>query len=153
MTSAVDGSPIAGATIQIDTWAASYTLKTDKNGYYQLWLDVRNNPLQVIAAKDGFQPQVKTVKITKGGTTHDRLRAEEGVADLSTTIGAAGHYARRPRRFQSCIGLSLKVSRRYSRWARVAAAARGPSPSRNGGEDLPVLGVDPRQVSGRAPRG
>jgi N-acetylneuraminic acid mutarotase len=69
VTSAVDGSPIAGATIQIDTWAASYTLKTDKNGYYQLWLDVRNNPLQVICAKDGFQPQVKKVKITKGGTT------------------------------------------------------------------------------------
>jgi hypothetical protein len=68
VTSAADGSPIAGATIQINTWAASYTLKTDKNGYYQLWLDVRNNPLQVIAAKDGFQPQVKTVKITKGGT-------------------------------------------------------------------------------------
>jgi hypothetical protein len=57
--------PIAGATIQINTWAAHYTLKTDKNGYYQLWLDVRNNPLQVICAKDGFQPQVKTVRIKK----------------------------------------------------------------------------------------
>jgi hypothetical protein len=60
---------IAGATIQINTWAASYTLKTDKNGYYQLWLDQRNNPLQVIAAKDGYQPQVKTVKIKKGTNT------------------------------------------------------------------------------------
>ena len=58
--------PIAGATIQINTWATHYTLKTDKNGYYQLWLDVRNNPLQVICAKDGFQPQVKTVRIAKG---------------------------------------------------------------------------------------
>ncbi|HKT02762.1 MAG TPA: carboxypeptidase regulatory-like domain-containing protein [Rugosimonospora sp.] len=64
-----DGTPIAGATVQIDTWANSYTLKTDRNGQYALWLDVRNNPLQVIAAKDGYQPQVKTVKIAKGKTT------------------------------------------------------------------------------------
>jgi len=61
--------PIAGATVQINSWAAAYTLKTDKNGQYALWLDVRNNPLQVICAKDGFVPQVKTVKITKGTTT------------------------------------------------------------------------------------
>ncbi|WP_239133837.1 carboxypeptidase regulatory-like domain-containing protein [Rugosimonospora africana] len=63
------GAPIAGATVQIDTWATSYTLKTDKNGQYALWLDVRNNPLQLIVAKDGFQPQVRTIKITKGVTT------------------------------------------------------------------------------------
>jgi hypothetical protein len=63
------GAPIAGATVQIDTWATSYTLKTDNNGQYALWLDVRNNPLQVIVAKDGFQPQVRTVKIAKGTTT------------------------------------------------------------------------------------
>jgi N-acetylneuraminic acid mutarotase len=63
------GAPIAGATVQINTWAASYTFKTDKNGQYALWLDVRNNPLQVIVAKDGFQPQVRTVKIAKGTTT------------------------------------------------------------------------------------
>jgi hypothetical protein len=65
----VDGTAVAGVTIQIDTWANSYTLKTDRNGQYALWLDVRNNPLQVIAAKDGYQPQVKTVKIVKGVTT------------------------------------------------------------------------------------
>jgi N-acetylneuraminic acid mutarotase len=63
------GAPVAGATVQINSWAASYTLKTDKNGQYALWLDVRNNPLQVIVAKDGFQPQVRTVKIVKGATT------------------------------------------------------------------------------------
>ena len=56
-------------TIQIDTWATSYTLKTAADGSYQLWLDTRNNPLQLIAAKDGYQPQTTQVKITKGGTT------------------------------------------------------------------------------------
>jgi hypothetical protein len=69
VTSAVDGSPIAGATVQIDTWAASYTLKTDRDGNYALWLDQRNNPLQLIAAKDGYQPQTVKVKIQKGTTT------------------------------------------------------------------------------------
>jgi N-acetylneuraminic acid mutarotase len=64
-----NGKPLAGTTVQIETWASSYTLKTDKNGQYGLWLDVRNNPLQVIAAKEGYQPQAKTVKITKGTTT------------------------------------------------------------------------------------
>ncbi len=61
-------APLAGATVQIDSWATSYTLKTDKDGHFALWLDVRNNPLTLIAAKDGYQPQVKTVKIVKGGT-------------------------------------------------------------------------------------
>ena len=60
--------PIVGATVQIDTWATHYTLTTDANGAYALWLDYRNNPLTVIAAKDGYQPQVATVKITKGKT-------------------------------------------------------------------------------------
>ncbi|MGY4921961.1 carboxypeptidase regulatory-like domain-containing protein [Streptomyces sp. 900105755] len=58
-------APIAGATVQIDTWATSYTLTTDTHGGYALWLDVRNNPLTVIVAKDGFQPTVATVKIKK----------------------------------------------------------------------------------------
>ncbi|WP_075017557.1 carboxypeptidase regulatory-like domain-containing protein [Actinacidiphila rubida] len=63
------GAPIAGATVQITSWATHYTLKTGTDGSYQLWLDVRNNPLQVIVAKDGYQPTVATVRITKGATT------------------------------------------------------------------------------------
>ena len=58
--------PIPGATVQIDTWAASYTLKTDAGGNYVLWLDNRNNPLTLIVARDGWQPQTRQVKITKG---------------------------------------------------------------------------------------
>ncbi len=63
------GAPLAGATVQINTWATHYTLKTTADGSYALWLDVRNNPLQLIVAKDGYQPTVATVRITKGGTT------------------------------------------------------------------------------------
>ncbi|MFF7677645.1 carboxypeptidase regulatory-like domain-containing protein [Actinacidiphila glaucinigra] len=61
-------APLAGATVQIDSWAASYTLTTSADGTYALWLDVRNNPLTVIVAKDGYQPTVTTVKLTKGAT-------------------------------------------------------------------------------------
>ncbi len=57
--------PLTGATLQVGSWAAAYTLKTDKDGHYALWLDVRNNPLTLIAAKDGWAPQTRSVKITK----------------------------------------------------------------------------------------
>lgn len=60
--------PMAGATVQVDTWAADYTLHTDADGTYGLWLDRRNNPLTVIAAQNGFQPAVKTVTVKAGKT-------------------------------------------------------------------------------------
>jgi hypothetical protein len=62
-------APVPGATVQIDTWATHYTLRTDAEGRYALWLDRRNNPLTVIVAKDGWQPQAREVKITAGRTT------------------------------------------------------------------------------------
>jgi N-acetylneuraminic acid mutarotase len=72
VTSATGGAPIAGATVQIGTFngtgQVTFTLKTDTAGHYQLWLDARYSPLQLIVAKDGYQPQVKSVKITKGTT-------------------------------------------------------------------------------------
>jgi N-acetylneuraminic acid mutarotase len=58
-------TPLAGATVQINTWATSYTLKTDTNGGYALWLDTRNNPLNLIVALNGWQPQTRTVKIER----------------------------------------------------------------------------------------
>ena len=72
VTDAASGNPIAGAVVQIGTFGGTgqvtFTLKTDTSGNYQLWLDARYSPLQIIAAKDGYQPQVKNVKITKGAT-------------------------------------------------------------------------------------
>jgi hypothetical protein len=62
-------TPLAGATVQIDTWAAHYTLRTDANGTYALWLDNRNNPLTLIVAKDGWQPQTRQVRIKARQTT------------------------------------------------------------------------------------
>ncbi|MFJ2094805.1 carboxypeptidase regulatory-like domain-containing protein [Streptomyces sp. NPDC087901] len=67
-SSAGTTAPLKGATVQIDSWASSYTLITDKDGHYALWLDARNNPLTVIVAKDGYAPTVATVKVVKKGT-------------------------------------------------------------------------------------
>lgn len=60
--------PLAGATVEIDSWAASYSLRTAADGTFALWLDARNNPLDVIVAKDGYRPVATTLKIKKGTT-------------------------------------------------------------------------------------
>ena len=75
---ASSGTPLAGATVQVCTMydsrtgrcgAQRYTLKTDSSGHYQLWLNVGYNPLQLLAAKDGYQPQAKIATVSRGSTT------------------------------------------------------------------------------------
>ena len=61
-------SPIAKATVQVDSWAGSWTFDTDGDGEYAYWFNAGANPLTLIAAKDGYQPQVKTVRLIKRGT-------------------------------------------------------------------------------------
>ncbi|WP_406423507.1 carboxypeptidase regulatory-like domain-containing protein [Streptomyces sp. NBC_00842] len=62
-------APLIGATVQITSKTASYTLKTDRKGQYALWLDVSNNPLTVTASKDGWKPQTRSVEIKAGKAT------------------------------------------------------------------------------------
>ncbi|QNE17719.1 S8 family serine peptidase [Kribbella qitaiheensis] len=59
-------APLPGATVEVDSWASSYTFITDKDGNYAYWLDRRNNPLTLIAAKDGYKPQTRTTKLVAG---------------------------------------------------------------------------------------
>jgi hypothetical protein len=68
---ACDGTsaPLAGATVQVNSWAAHHTLITGKDGSYALWLDRRNNPLTVIVAKDGWQPQTRVLRVGATSTT------------------------------------------------------------------------------------
>jgi subtilisin family serine protease/N-acetylneuraminic acid mutarotase len=54
---------LPGTTVQIDSWAGDWTLVTDTAGQYAYWIDRRANPLTVIAAKDGYKPQVKTARL------------------------------------------------------------------------------------------
>ena len=82
------GAPIAGATVAICTMydtrtgacgPTTYTLKTDGHGGYQLWLDQGFNPLQIIAAENGYTPIMKIARIHKGeSTTVDFTLAASG---------------------------------------------------------------------------
>ncbi len=56
-------APIPGAVVQVDSWAMSLTFTTDAEGKYAYWLDRRNNPLTMIAAKDGWKPQTRQTRI------------------------------------------------------------------------------------------
>jgi hypothetical protein len=60
-------APVPGATVQVTSGTYSRTLATDANGKYAYWIDRSHNPLTVIAAKDGWQPQSHSTRIT--GTT------------------------------------------------------------------------------------
>ncbi|GAA2366013.1 hypothetical protein Cme02nite_30710 [Catellatospora methionotrophica] len=57
------GAPIAGAVVQVDSWANSWTFATDAQGKYAYWMDKRNNPLTLIVAKDGWKPQTRQTRI------------------------------------------------------------------------------------------
>jgi hypothetical protein len=78
VTDAGTGDPMPGATVEICTQydkstgtcgVVSYTLTTDSNGNYQLWLNRGYNPLQIIAAMNGYAPASKLATLTKGVTT------------------------------------------------------------------------------------
>ncbi|GAB3933050.1 hypothetical protein GCM10027614_03290 [Micromonospora vulcania] len=62
-------SPLAGAVVQVDSWALSWTFATDAEGKYAYWVDRRNNPLTLIVAKDGWKPQTRQAKIVAGSPT------------------------------------------------------------------------------------
>jgi subtilisin family serine protease len=60
---------LPGAVVQVDSSVASYTFATGSNGRYAYWMDRRNNPLTIIAAKDGWKPQTRSAKLTASAPT------------------------------------------------------------------------------------
>jgi N-acetylneuraminic acid mutarotase len=66
-----DGStaPLAGADVQISTWAQQVSVTTDSAGRYSYWLDKRSNPVTLIVTDSTWQPQTKKVRISAGKTT------------------------------------------------------------------------------------
>ncbi|MFF4597892.1 carboxypeptidase regulatory-like domain-containing protein [Amycolatopsis sp. NPDC001319] len=76
VTDSASGAPVADATVQVCTMVhngvcgeVSYTLKTDAQGHYRLWLDKGYNPLMVTVAANGYQPQFRQVKVMAGQAT------------------------------------------------------------------------------------
>ncbi|GAA4174857.1 hypothetical protein GCM10022251_74900 [Phytohabitans flavus] len=61
--------PLRGATVQVDSWAMSWTFSTDAQGGYAQWIDRRNNPLTLIVAKDGWKPQTRQVRVSTSAPT------------------------------------------------------------------------------------
>jgi hypothetical protein len=89
------GAPVAGATVAICTMydtrtgtcgPTTYTLKTDGHGAYQLWLNKGYNPLQIIAAEDGYTPVMKIARIQKGATTSVDFALAENSAYTRTKM-------------------------------------------------------------------
>ena len=62
-------SPLAKATVQVDSWAGSWTFDTESEGAYAYWFNTGANPLALIAAKDGYAPQTRTVRLIRGEET------------------------------------------------------------------------------------
>jgi N-acetylneuraminic acid mutarotase len=62
-------APLAGATLQVTGQGGnSWTLTTDRNGRYQLWLDASNSPVTEIVSQYGWKPQTAAVTITARAT-------------------------------------------------------------------------------------
>ncbi len=62
-------APLSAATLQADSWAGSWTFTTESDGTYAYWFNTGANPLTLIAAKDGYAPQTRTVRLFRGEET------------------------------------------------------------------------------------
>jgi N-acetylneuraminic acid mutarotase len=63
-------SALAGASVQVDSAAGSWTLTTDSNGRYATWLDTSDSPLTVIVSDGpGWRAQAVTARLTAGKIT------------------------------------------------------------------------------------
>ncbi|MFD0744983.1 hypothetical protein ACFQ1L_26590 [Phytohabitans flavus] len=76
-------APIAGAVVQVDSWAMSWTFATDTQGKYAYWLDRRNNPLTLIVAKDTWKPQTRQTRINTSTPTVEDFTLSPSSADAA----------------------------------------------------------------------
>jgi len=68
---ACDGAtaPLAGVAIQVGSAAGNWTLTTDSDGRYALWLDAGDSPLSLIATDSDWQAQTATASLTARKST------------------------------------------------------------------------------------
>ncbi|SEG87277.1 Kelch motif-containing protein [Actinacidiphila yanglinensis] len=62
-------APLPGATVVVAGKVSGYTLRTDANGTYTLWLDRANGTLSITAAANGWFPTTVSTKVQAGRTT------------------------------------------------------------------------------------
>ncbi|MFJ8580891.1 S8 family serine peptidase [Micromonospora sp. NPDC093277] len=58
-----DGTPTAGAAVQITGKLGRRTVTADATGRYAIWLDKATSPVTVIVTADGYQPETAEAKI------------------------------------------------------------------------------------------
>jgi len=61
-----DAAPLTGATVQVDSYAGSWTFSTEADGSYAYWFSTAANPLDMIVSKDGYVPQTRRVRVYRG---------------------------------------------------------------------------------------
>jgi N-acetylneuraminic acid mutarotase len=66
-------APLPGATVVVTGKVSSYTLRTDANGTYTLWLDKANGTLSITAVANGWFPTTVSTKVLAGRTTAANL--------------------------------------------------------------------------------
>ncbi|GAA5142017.1 hypothetical protein GCM10023340_04810 [Nocardioides marinquilinus] len=59
-------APLAGATVAADSFAGEWTFSTGADGTFAYWFNAKVSPLTMIAAKDGYRPQSKSVRLYRG---------------------------------------------------------------------------------------
>ena len=64
-----DAAPLPGATVQVDSYAGSWTFSTEADGSYAYWFSTAANPLDIITSKDGYVPQTRRVRVYRGEET------------------------------------------------------------------------------------
>lgn len=62
-------APLPGATVQVESYAGSWTFSTESDGTYAYWFSTAANPLDMIVTKDGYVPQSRRVRLYKGEET------------------------------------------------------------------------------------
>ncbi|QIX27284.1 S8 family serine peptidase [Nocardioides sp. JQ2195] len=72
-----EDAAIPGATVQANSDGLAWTFETDADGTYARWFDTYYSPLQLIAAKDGFVPATKRVKLRNGKTSNGDFDLKE----------------------------------------------------------------------------
>ncbi len=65
-------APLPGATVQVDSAGGSWTFNTEADGSYAYWFHTGFNPFTLIAAKDGYTPQSRKVRLVRG----EEIRAD-----------------------------------------------------------------------------
>jgi hypothetical protein len=69
-------TPLVGATVQVNGGQEQLTLRTDAAGGYARWMSTNNNPLTMIAAQAGYQPQTRQVQLKAKKTVTENFHLQ-----------------------------------------------------------------------------